>query len=106
MPFASPGAQRACGVILCEGFAAGAATHFANRKRGFAPSGATSFAPVGKGGKTPLKGEMFRLISPLKIPLSATKKRAAAPFLDHPPGMMENLGTFFWRRWRTTIFPR
>ena len=69
------------------GFAAGAATRFANKQKGFRPSGATSFAPVGKGGKTPFKGEMFRLISPLKIPLSATKKRVATPFFDFSPGM-------------------
>ena len=51
----------------------------------FAAPAATSFAPVGKGGTAPFKGEMFRLISPLKIPLSATKRgNCGSPFWINP----------------------
>ena len=60
----------------------------------FAAPAATHFANSGKVSKTPFKGEMFRLISPLKIPLSATKKGASAPFLDHPPGVDEDWKAF------------
>ena len=53
------------------------------------PPGASDFANSGKVTKAPFKGEMFRLISPLKIPLSATKKGASAPLLDYPLGKGE-----------------
>ncbi len=58
---------------------------------GFAAAAASDFANSGKVTKAPFKGEMFRLISPLKIPLSATKRVASAPLLDVPPGAGENL---------------
>ena len=48
------------------------------------PCRATHFANSGKVGKTPLKGEMFRFISPFKIPLFRDQKvgTAVPPFLD------------------------
>ncbi len=56
---------------------------------------ATHFANSGKVGKAPFKGEMFRIISPLKIPLSATKKRVSTPFFDFSPGMGGDLSLYF-----------
>ena len=43
------------------------------------PCGATHFAHGGKVGKAPFKGEMFRFISPLKIPLFSDKKEDCGP---------------------------
>ena len=43
------------------------------------PCGATHFAHGGKVGKAPFKGEMFRFISPLKIPLFSDKKEGCGP---------------------------
>ena len=60
----------------------------------FAAEAASNFSYGGKVTKRPFKGEMFRLISPLKIPLSATRKGASAPFLDHPPGVDEDWKAF------------
>ena len=55
------------------------ASGFVNRERGVSPSGATNFAHGGKVGKAPFKGEMFRFISPLKIPLFSDKKEGCGP---------------------------
>ena len=40
---------------------------------------ATHFANSGKVGKTPFKGEMFRFISPLKIPLFTDQSGGPRP---------------------------
>ena len=50
-------------------------------KEYFAAPAATHFANSGKVGKAPFKGEMFRLISPLKIPLFSDQERGLAPLL-------------------------
>ena len=54
-------------------------------KEYFAAPAATHFANSGKVGKTPFKGEMFRLISPLKIPLSATNQGDCGPPIGCTP---------------------
>ena len=57
------------------------------RRGCFAAPAATHFANSGKVGKTPFKGEMFRFISPLKIPLFSDQQGGLrSPLLDHPPG--------------------
>ena len=71
---------------------------------GFAAAAASNFSHGGKVTKRPFKGEMFRLISPLKIPLSATKKRAAAPFFDFSPGWVKNSKSFFYLGRREIVF--
>ena len=45
------------------------------RRGRFAAPAATHFANSGKVGKAPFKGEMFRFISPLKIPLFTDQSR-------------------------------
>ena len=55
-------------------------------KEYFAAPAATHFANSGKVGKAPFKGEMFRLISPLKIPLFSDQRGASAPTFGLPPG--------------------
>ena len=64
----------------------------------FAAPAASDFSRGGKVTKRPFKGEMFRLISPLKIPLSATKKRVVTPFFDFSPRGEKNLDIFSWRK--------
>ena len=61
---------------------------------------ATHFANSGKVGKTPFKGEMFRFISPLKIPLFTDQSGGTAvpPYWMYPPGDEdEGRGRFSWR---------
>ena len=48
---------------------------------------ATHFANSGKVGKTPFKGEIFRFISPLKIPLFTDQSGGPRPpYWMYPPG--------------------